>query len=197
MKALIIPFPTFNSMELLSTIRVLKAREVAFEVYSTELIVTSEDYTKAFKVHGLLEDVRPENYDILLLTSGAPAHRKEFWFSEVLHEIVIAFKDKPIGAICAAVGALAPIVRGYSVSCWPLLPLESILKVNGANVRDSSLTVDRNLVTAQTPQMTTYWAEAVLRIANGETVESLQDYNMGLRHKRFRLPWESKDDYYQ
>jgi putative intracellular protease/amidase len=195
MKVLVLTFPNFNLQELSAIVRVLTSNGVEFEVVSTRRPIRNERTGQKVEIHRTLDEVLPDQYDALVCTSGSPTNRKFFWNDSTVKGIVQSFEGKPIAAICASVGVLAPLLEGRTVSCWPVLDLEILLSEAGATIRNSSLTIDNEIVTAATPEMARYWADAVVSVLKGEPVSQFGEYQQPIaKAKRRLLPWEGLED---
>ena len=127
----------------------------------------SEKRGHNFTLNANFEDVRPENYDALLLAGGrAPEYLR--LNAEVL-AIVRHFSDarKPIAAICHAAQLLAAagVLRGRRCSCYPAVAPE--VTAAGGSFADIPLDqacVDQNLVTAPAWPAHPAWLAAFLEV---------------------------------
>jgi protease I len=111
----------------------------------------SEKPGHRFVLNATFADIRPEDYDGLVIPGGrAPEYLR---LNEKVLEIVRYFNqaDKPIAAIChaAQILAAAGIVQGKEVSCYPACSPE--VKLAGGRYADIAVTdavTDGKLVTA-------------------------------------------------
>jgi protease I len=98
-----------------------------------------------------LADVRPEDYDILVLPGGkAPeAVRKEPAAMEICRDFFR--KGKPVAAICHGPQTLitAGLLKGRHATCYRTVADE--LKAAGAIYEDKEVVVDGDLVTSRQP----------------------------------------------
>jgi protease I len=111
------------------------------------------DWGKSVKVDHLVNDVRPTDYDALILPGGqinpdklrtdrnAVAFIKEFFES-----------GKPVAAICHGPWGLieADVVKGKTVTSWPSVHTD--LKNAGAKWVDKEVVQDGNLITSRRPE---------------------------------------------
>jgi protease I len=104
-----------------------------------------------FVLNATFADVKPENYDGLVIPGGrAPEYLR---LNEKVLEIVRYFSksDKPIAAIChaAQILAAAGVVRGKEVSCYPACSPEVTLAGGRyAAIEVTDAVADGKLVTA-------------------------------------------------
>ena len=104
-----------------------------------------------FTLNGTFSDVRPEEYDGLVLPGGrAPEYLR---LDAKVLELVRHFarENKPIAAICHAAQILsaAGVVKGKRVSCYPACsPEVELAGGTFASVEMTEAVVDGNLVTA-------------------------------------------------
>jgi protease I len=99
-----------------------------------------------------LDDVRPDEYDALLLPGGV-ANPDELRTNDKAIRFIRGFYDqqKPIAAICHGPWTLieADVVRGRTLTSWPSLKTD--LRNAGANWVDQQVVVDGGLVTSRKP----------------------------------------------
>jgi protease I len=104
------------------------------------------------KVDKTFDQVRPEEYDALVLPGGV-ANPDALRVDQRAVNFVRAFtrNKKPIGAICHGPWTLieADAVRGRKVTSWPSLKTD--LKNAGAEWVDQEVVVDQGLVTSRKP----------------------------------------------
>ena len=151
MKALIISANHFEDTELLYPYYRLK--EEGFEVHVTSFskgtITGKHGY--AITVDLSLDEVKPEEYDLLVLPGGKapePLKKEQSAWAIARH---FSAEKKPVAAIChgpvilAAAGLLKDReVTGYRSTKGELLS-------SGANYRDQEVVVDGNLITSRQP----------------------------------------------
>ena len=111
----------------------------------------SEKRGHNFTLNATFADVRPEDYDGLVLPGGrAPEYLR---LDEKVLETIRHFakQDKPIAAICHAAQLLAAagVLKGRKVSCYPACaPEVGLAGGTYAPVEMTAAVVDGNLVTA-------------------------------------------------
>jgi protease I len=111
------------------------------------------DWGKSVKVDHLVSDVRPEDYDALVLPGGQinpdklRTDRNAVTFIKQFVET-----GKPVAAICHGPWALveADVVKGKTVTSWPSVHTD--LKNAGAHWVDKEVVQDGNLITSRKPE---------------------------------------------
>ena len=107
--------------------------------------------TVTTKAEAGIEQVRPDQFDALLIPGGySPDHLRA-------NPKIVAFTkaffdaDKPVFAICHGPQLLitARVVKGRKLTAWQTI--QDDLQQVGANVVDQEVVVDRNLVTSRKP----------------------------------------------
>jgi protease I len=121
------------------------------------------DWGKSVKVDHLVADVRPADYDALVLPGGqinpdklrtdknAVAFIKEF-----------VETGKPVAAICHGPWGLveADVVKGKTVTSWP--SVQTDLKNAGAHWVDKEVVQDGNLITSRKPEDIPAFSKALI-----------------------------------
>ncbi|MFY9938555.1 MAG: type 1 glutamine amidotransferase domain-containing protein [Silvibacterium sp.] len=110
------------------------------------------DWGDKVKVDKTLDQVRPANYDALVLPGGVinPDHlRMEPKAVSFVKEF--AESGKPVAAICHGPWTLveAGVVQGRKMTSWPSLKTD--LKNAGANWVDEQAVIDGNFITSRKP----------------------------------------------
>ena len=110
------------------------------------------DKADTFPVDRVVDEVSIDEFDALVLPSGAPNGDLLRTFEGAV-AFVKQFVDsgKPVAAICHAPWVLveADVVRGRQVTSWP--SLQTDLRNAGATWTDQEVVVDGNLVTSRKP----------------------------------------------
>lgn len=127
----------------------------------------SEKRGHNFTLNASFEEIRPEDYDALVLPGGrAPEYLR---LNAAVLGIVRHFSDarKPIAAICHAAQLLAAagVLRGRRCSCYPAVAPDVIAA--GGSFADIALDqacVDENLVTAPAWPAHPAWLAAFLKV---------------------------------
>ena len=100
----------------------------------------------------LIEDVREDDYDALLLPGGV-GNPDRLRTEEKAIALIRAFADagKPVAAICHGPWLLveADVVRGRRVTSWPSIRTD--LKNAGGDVVDEAAVTDGNIITSRKP----------------------------------------------
>jgi protease I len=114
-----------------------------------------------------LSEVRPDDYDILVLPGGkAPeAVRKEPKAIEIAQDFFK--KSKPVAAICHGPQTLitAGLLKGKHVTCYRTVTDE--LKAAGAIYEDKEVVVDGNLITSRQPSDLPAFMRETMKIIRG------------------------------
>ncbi|GAN33971.1 MAG: type 1 glutamine amidotransferase [Candidatus Brocadia sp. AMX2] len=151
MKALIISADNFEDSELLVPYYRLKEEGIQVDIASIRKDTIKGKHGYEVAVDKTLQEVRPGDYDILILPGGkAPeAIRKE----KAAIEIAKYFfqKNKPVSAICHGPQTLitAGLLKGRHATCYKSVAQE--MKDAGAIYEDKEVLVDGNLVTSRQP----------------------------------------------
>ena len=124
-----------------------------------------DDPGKTIRSDLTISDVKPEDYDALLLPGGVrnpDALRLDY----VAVALIKAFADagKPVAAICHGPWLLveADVVRGRRVTSWPSIRTD--LRNAGADVVDEAAVTDGNIVTSRKPGDVPEFTEALIEL---------------------------------
>jgi protease I len=151
MKALFISADTYEDSELLVPYYRLLEEGIEVDVASMKKQPIKGKRGYEVEVTKTLQDVRPEDYDILVLPGGkAPeAVRKEPKALEIARHFFL--NGKPVAAICHGPQTLitAGLLKGRHATCYRTVVDE--LKAAGAVYEDKEVVVDGNLVTSRQP----------------------------------------------
>jgi protease I len=151
MKALFISADNFEDTELLVPYYRLKEEGITVDIASMNRGVFKGKHGYEVEAVKALDEVRPDDYDILVLPGGkAPeAVRKE----KKAQSIASAFfdKKKPVAAICHGPQTLisAGLMKGRHATCYKSVAQE--MKDAGAIYEDAEVVVDGFLVTSRQP----------------------------------------------
>jgi protease I len=151
LKVLIISADGFEDSELLAPQRRMKEEGIDVDIASLVRGPINGKHGHAVEAHLGIEEVRPQDYDALILPGGkAPATLRR---SRTVLEVVRAFFDagKPISAICHGPQILisAGVLTGHSATCYATVAKE--LRAAGAHYHNSDVVVDGNIVTSRQP----------------------------------------------
>jgi protease I len=151
MKALIISAEGYEDSELLVPYYRLLEEGMEADIASMTKGPIRGKHGYEVQATKALEDVAPDEYDILLLPGGrAPALvRKERTALEIAKDFFR--KKKPVAAICHGPQILitAGLLEGRRATCYRSVADE--LKASGAVYEDAPVIVDGNLVTSRQP----------------------------------------------
>lgn len=123
------------------------------------------DHGDKFKVERDVRDVRPRDFDALVLPGGVANPDQLRLSAETIAFIrEFARADKPIAAICHGPWPLidAEVVKGKRMTSWPTLRTD--LTNAGAQWSDEQVVVDGKLVTSRKPDDIPAFNEAILRL---------------------------------
>ena len=151
MKALMISADNFEDTELLVPYYRLKEEGIQVDIVSINKGKIKGKHGYEVGVDKTLKEVKPEEYDILVLPGGkAPeAVRKEKKALEIARHFFE--KNKPVSAICHGPQTLisAGLLNGRHATCYESVAAE--MKESGALYEDKEVVVDNNLVTSRQP----------------------------------------------
>jgi protease I len=151
MKALMISADNFEDTELLLPYYRLKEEGIQVDVVSMNAGRIKGKHGYEVTVDRTLGEVKPEQYDILVLPGGkAPeAVRKEKKAIEIARYFFE--KNRPVFAICHGPQTLitAGLIKGRHATCYKSVAPE--MKEAGAIYEDKEVVVDGNLVTSRQP----------------------------------------------
>jgi len=151
MKALMISADNFEDTELLVPYYRLKEEGIQVDIVSINKGKIKGKHGYEVGVDKTLKEVKPEEYDILVLPGGkAPeAVRKEKKALEIARHFFE--KNKPVSAICHGPQTLisAGLLNGRHATCYESVAPE--MKESGALYEDKEVVVDNNLVTSRQP----------------------------------------------
>ena len=151
MKALFISADRYEDAELLVPYYRFLEEEIEVDIASMQKGPIKGKHGYEIDVTKTLAQVRPDDYDILVLPGGkAPeAVRKEPKAVDIVREFFL--KGKPVAAICHGPQTLitAGLLKGRHATCSRTVADE--LKASGAVYEDKEVVVDGNLVTSRRP----------------------------------------------
>jgi protease I len=151
MKALMISADNFEDTELLVPYYRLKEEGVEVDVVSLNPGSIKGKHGYEVKVDKLLDQVDPDEYDVLVLPGGkAPETvRNERRAQDIARDFL--GKNKPVAAICHGPQILisAGLLKGRRATSYRSVVQE--LKDAGARYEDSEVVVDGNLITSRSP----------------------------------------------
>jgi protease I len=111
------------------------------------------DWGSSVKVDHLVSDVKPADYDALVLPGGQ-INPDKLRTDKAAVSFIKEFVEsgKPVAAICHGPWGLieADVVKGRTVTSWP--SVQTDLKNAGANWVDKEVVQDGNLITSRKPE---------------------------------------------
>lgn len=174
MKALIIVSEFYNGHELFVTLHELLEAKYKWTILSSKEIIEDEVTHKLFKIDGTYFDTKVDvkEYDLLFVVSGALKPTKAHWTNPIVQDIVKRFfeADKVIAGICCSSPTVRVAANGKRVARFPLVAADELLKDAGAILTGKSVEVDGKLITAEHQMASQIWADAAIRVTNGEEV---------------------------
>lgn len=146
----------FEQVELTHPWEALRNAGASVELISLKpgnvIGMNHDEKADAFGVDHTIDEVRPKDYDGLVLPGGVAnpdTLRMNPQAVSFVREIVE--QGKPVAAICHGAWTLieADVVRGRTVTSWP--SLQTDLRNAGANWVDEEVVCDRGIVTSRCP----------------------------------------------
>ncbi len=152
MKALILSADKFEDMELFYPLNRLKEEGITVKVASMKKGGITGEYGYSIDVDMTFGDVKPEDYDMLVLPGGKAPEKVRL--DEKALEIARYFfrENKPVAAICHGLQTLisAGVIKGRKATCY--IGMRDDLRCAGALYEDREVVVDGNLVTSRHPR---------------------------------------------
>jgi protease I len=167
--AIIIAFNNFRDEEYFIPKQVL-------ELEGNQVITVSSQLGKAIGTYGgevdvdmILGDIKINEFDAIIFAggSGALAYLENKTCLEIAKEAVL--RNKVLGAICIgpAILAKAGVLSGKKATVWSS-PLDKsaikILKEEGAIFEDNQVVQDGNIITANGPEASRKFGEAIAKL---------------------------------
>ena len=170
-KAIILTADRFEDMELYFPY--LRLIEEGIEVHVAGLkkgLIKGEN-GYGFEMKMLIDDVNPDDYDLLILPGGAPDGapamvRKSLKAQEISKSFFA--KNKPVAAICHGPYTLisANLVKGRKMTSYWGDGVPDELKAGGAIYSDEPVVVDGNLVTSRYPWDLADFMREMMKLVN-------------------------------
>ncbi|MBN1755860.1 type 1 glutamine amidotransferase [bacterium] len=164
MKVLIISANGFEDMELFYPIYRFREEEIEFDLasFKNERIRGMRGYMAEVTI--TLEDVKPEEYNLLFLPGGkAPQGlRKNHIVKEIARHFFQA--EKPVAAICHGPQILisAELLKGRKATGY--FKTRDELEEAGVEYLNQSVVVDGNLITSRNPADLPYFFREVINL---------------------------------
>lgn len=155
-KILIMASDRFEESELFGPLELLRDAGASVIIAAPQtgpILGTVRDIPgKSIEADAVIDDMRPEEFDALLLPGGVsnPDHLRTNAAAMALIR-AFAAAGKPVAAICHAPWLLveADLLRGRQATCWPSIRTD--LRNAGAVLGDSKVVVDGPIITAEGP----------------------------------------------
>jgi protease I len=167
MKALFISADHFEDSELLVPYYRFREEGIEVDIASMKKGTIKGKHGYEVEVTRILGQVRPDDYDILVLPGGkAPeAVRKEPRAVEIARDFFR--KNKPVAAICHGPQTLitAGLLKGRHATCYRTVAPE--MKDSGALYEDKEVVVDGNLVTSRQPSDLPAFLRETMKLLRG------------------------------
>ena len=172
MKALIISADNFEDTELLVPYYRLREEGIDLDVASMNKGTIRGKHGYEVTVTKILDEVRPDEYDILILPGGkAPETiRKQNKAVAIAQDF---FRhNKPVSAICHGPQTLitADLLKGRRATCYRSVAQE--MKDAGARYEDAEVVVDGNLVTSRQPSDIPAFVRETMKMLRKEAEKS-------------------------
>lgn len=178
MAKVLIPIATgFEEIEALTLVDVLRRAEIEVVMAGLSEDMPSGAHGVSIKTDTMLENVKVDDFDMMLLPGGLPG-AEYLAKSQKVQSLLKEFdeKKKYIGAICAAPWALRTArVLKDSYTCYP-----SFEKTIGEDGYDSQkdVVIDKNIMTSRGPGTAMKFALEIVKSLRGEKV--FEDVKNGL-----------------
>ena len=151
MKALFISADNFEDTELLVPFYRLREEGIEVDIASMQKGVIKGKHGYEVAVNKTLDDVKPEDYALLVLPGGKAPETVRKQPKAVAIAQHFFRKNKPVSAICHGPQTLisAGLLKGRHATCYSSVAEE--MKGSGALYEDSEVVVDGNLITSRQP----------------------------------------------
>jgi protease I len=130
---------------------------------------SGQNWAGTVMVDKTIDQVRPEEYDALLLPGGVMNPDKLRLQPQAVQFVKDMFeRNKPVGAICHGPWMLveADVIEGRRMTSWPSLKTD--IRNAGADWTDEQVVVDEGLVTSRKPDDIPFFNEKLIEeIAEG------------------------------
>lgn len=151
MRALIVSADLFEDSELIEPLSELREKGVEVDVAAPRKGPITGKRGHEVDADRVIGDVRPEDYDLLILPGGkAPASLRDMPEAVAIARHFLE-ANKPVAAICHGPQVLIAtgLMAGRRATCYRTVRPE--LEAAGADYRDREAVVDGNLVTSREP----------------------------------------------
>jgi len=169
---LIVPLAEgFEEIEAVAVIDILRRANIKVDVVGIEDEIVAGRNGIKILCDKVIADVKPEDYDGIVLPGGNPGYKNLENNQQVINFIkTFNSKGKLIAAICASPTILEKIgvLEGKKATCYP--SMRDKIK----NFVDERVVVDKNVITSQGPGTAIEFALEIVRFFNPNAYEQLK-----------------------
>jgi 4-methyl-5(b-hydroxyethyl)-thiazole monophosphate biosynthesis len=169
---LIVPLAEgFEEIEAVAIIDVLRRANIKVDVVGVEDEIVAGRNGIKILCDKIISDVKPEDYDGIVLPGGNPGYKNLENNQQVINFIkYFNSKGKLIAAICAAPTILEKmgILEGKKATCFPKM------KDKLRNYVDEKVVVDGNIITSQGPGTAIEFALEIVKLFDPSYYEQLK-----------------------
>jgi 4-methyl-5(b-hydroxyethyl)-thiazole monophosphate biosynthesis len=169
---LIVPLAEgFEEIEAVAVIDILRRANIKVDVVGIEDEIVSGRNGIKILCDKIITDVKPEDYDGIVLPGGNPGYKNLENNQQVINFIkYFNSKGKLIAAICAAPTILESIgiLEGKKATCFPKM------KDKIRNYVDEKVVVDGNIITSQGPGTAIEFALEIVKLIDQNCYEQLK-----------------------
>jgi 4-methyl-5(b-hydroxyethyl)-thiazole monophosphate biosynthesis len=161
----------FEEIEAVSVIDVLRRANIKVDVVGVEDEVVAGRNGVKILCDKIISDVKPEDYDGIVLPGGNPGYKNLESNQQVINIIkTLNSRGKLVAAICASPTILEKIgiLEDKKATCYP--SLRNKLK----NYVDERVVVDKNVITSQGPGTAVEFALEIVKFLNPSSYEQLK-----------------------
>jgi len=169
---LIIPLAEgFEEIEAVAVIDILRRANIKVDVVGIDDEIVSGRNGIKILCDKIITDVKPEDYDGIVLPGGNPGYKNLENNQQVINFIkAFESRGKLIAAICASPTILEKIgvLEGKKATCYPAM------KDRLKNFVDERVVVDKNVITSQGPGTAIEFALEIVKFFNPSAYEQLK-----------------------
>ncbi len=171
-KKILLPISNgFEELETISVIDICRRANIEVTIAAVEDILTIGAHNLKVTADCMINDVKSEDYDMIVLPGGLP-NAFTLADNEKVQNLLKEFKsqDKDIGAICAAPYALHKAdVLNENYTCYP--SFEKKIKDDGYH-DDKEIIIDGKVITSRGPGTAITFALEIVKILCDEEVSN-------------------------
>jgi len=169
---LIVPLAEgFEEIEAIAVIDILRRANIKVDVVGIEDEIVAGRNGVKILCDKIITDVKPEDYDGIVLPGGNPGYKNLENNQNVINFIkTFNNRGKLIAAICASPTILEKIgiLEGKKATCYPSM------KDKIKNFVDEKVVVDKNVITSQGPGTAIDFALEIVRFVNPNAYDQLK-----------------------